>query len=306
MVVLAGGEGSRLQPLTRALYGRAVPKQFAVIAGERSLMQSTIERALELTTPDRISVVVTAHHESIAREQVADYPGVELVIQPHNLDTGPGLLLPLIRILSISPEAHVVFFPSDHYVPHATPLVEALRGAARDAITLVGVEPDGPEVEYGWIVPGERTTGASHRVERFHEKPAPQLAEHLYQRGGLWNTFILAGPVMRFWELARRHLPDHAAALETYAASIGGLAEALALLAAYRVMPKANFSRDLLAEAESLSVIAVRGTGWSDWGAPARVFASLAGTPDHDRLVERIREPATRPYGGADDARSFA
>jgi mannose-1-phosphate guanylyltransferase len=74
VIVLAGGEGQRLAPLTRALYGTALPKQFAVLAGERSLMQTTIERALILTVATRISVVVTAHHADIAREQLAPYP----------------------------------------------------------------------------------------------------------------------------------------------------------------------------------------------------------------------------------------
>ena len=80
VVVLAGGEGNRLASLTRALYGSDLPKQFAVLSGERSLLQTTIERAAGLTTLDRISVVVTSHHEPIAREQIAPYAGVELVV----------------------------------------------------------------------------------------------------------------------------------------------------------------------------------------------------------------------------------
>jgi len=295
VVVLAGGEGSRLQSLTRALYGRDLPKQFAVLAGEQSLLQATVERALRLTSSNRVSVIVTAHHEAIAREQLAPYPGIDLVVQPRNLDTGPGLLLPLVRILAAEPAARVVFLPSDHYVPNPLPLLDALRAVDPAAITLIGVEPTGPEVEYGWIVRGDRIgRGPAHQVARFHEKPEPALADELHELGGLWNTFILAGPAIAFWELARQHLPEHAAALEAYAVAIETLCEAAALEAAYRVMQKANFSRDLLAAAESLAVIAVRDTGWSDWGSPARVFASLVGTPAYARLVERIREPLQR------------
>src|SRR5678815_2668147 len=73
VVVLAGGEGNRLASLTRALYGRDLPKQFAVLSGERSLLQTTIERAALLTSHDRISVVVTSHHETIARSQPVSY-----------------------------------------------------------------------------------------------------------------------------------------------------------------------------------------------------------------------------------------
>lgn len=294
VVVLAGGEGARLASLTRALYGSDLPKQFAVISGERSLLQTTIERAMVLTTLDRISVVVTAHHERLARTQIAPYPGVELVVQPTNLDTAPGMLLPLVRILARTWNARVVFLPSDHYVPDPAPIARALadvdRGNAHRRLALVGVAPSGPEIEYGWIVRGARIAESqAFGVRRFHEKPSQPAADELWQSGGLWNTFISTGPVDVYWELARRHLPEHACALERYATAIGGLGEAGALDGAYRMMAAANFSRDVLAQAaDTLAVLPVAGTGWSDWGSPARVFASLAGTENHDRLISRI------------------
>jgi mannose-1-phosphate guanylyltransferase len=294
VIVLAGGEGSRLAPLTRALYGVDLPKQFAVLAGERSLLQQTIERALRLTSPSRVLVIVTGHREHIAREQLAFYPGVELVVQPRNIDTGPGLLLPLVRVLERAPDARVVFLPSDHYLADDRPLIEAIRASALLAgrVSLIGVAPTGPEVEYGWIVRGAQLAGSSaygaYAVERFVEKPAPALADQLWRDGGLWNTFISAGPVSAFWDLARRHLPHHAAAFERYAVAIGGLDEDDALIRTYQAMSSANFSRDLLAHARSLVVLAVAGTGWSDWGSPHRVLASLVGTASHAQLVARI------------------
>jgi mannose-1-phosphate guanylyltransferase len=293
VIVLAGGEGQRLAPLTRALYGTDRPKQFAVLAGERSLLQTTIERAATLTVVDRISVVVTAHHEELARTQLAPYPGVELVVQPKNLDTGPGLLLPLVRILARAGNARVVFLPSDHHVSDAEPITRALRratgGVLHDRIALLGVTPTAPEVEYGWIVRGARLaqTGG-FAVRRFHEKPTPVVAEELWRTGGLWNTFISTGPAHRFWTLAQRHLPRHTAALERYAAAINSLGETAALHTAYHEMTTANFSRDVLSRAKALAVLPVADSGWSDWGSPQRVFASLAGTDSHDRLVRRI------------------
>ena len=294
VVVLAGGDGNRLAPLTRALYGRDLPKQFAVLSGEKSLLQTTIERAARLTSLDRISVVVTAHHESTARAQLAPYPGVELVVQPKNLDTAAGILLPLARILVRGCSARVVFLPSDHYISDPEPIIEALGSTAarslRDRLSLIGVTPTGPEVEYGWIVCGNRIADSvAFDVDRFQEKPEQYVADALWRSGGLWNTFIQAGPVHLFWQLARRFLPIHAEMLERYAAAIGGLDETEALEATYEAMPAASFSRDVLARSEDLAVMQVEGTGWSDWGSPRRVFASLAGTPCHDQLVERIR-----------------
>lgn len=295
VVVLAGGEGTRLAPLTRALYGHDLPKQFAVLVGEKSLLQRTIDRALLVTTPDRVIVVVTAHRATVAREQLAGYPGVELLVQPRNLDTGPGLMFPLVRVLSRAPSARVVFLPSDHYLADDQPLIDAVRasqhGALSQRLSLIGVAPSGPEVEYGWIVRGHRIgRTAGFAVTRFAEKPASHLAEDLWREGGLWNTFISAGPAQVFWDLARRHLADHAERFTHYATAIGTAAEDAALLESYAAMPTANFSRDVLSHARELAVLPVAGTGWSDWGSPQRVFASLRGTLNHERLVARIRD----------------
>ena len=300
VIILAGGEGQRLAPLTRALYGKDLPKQFAVLSGERSLLQTTIERATALTTLDRISVVVTAHHESIARAQIAPYPGVELVIQPRNLDTGPGLLLPLVRVLVRADRARVVFLPSDHHVANPAPIVEAVRHAGEDGlndrISLLGVTPTGPEVEYGWIVRGPqvpRTSG--YTVRRFLEKPTHAVAEDLWRTGGLWNTFISCGPARLFWKLAQRHLPRHTRRLERYAAAVDGADEAEALDAAYDGMAPANFSRSVLSNAGELAVLPVADSGSPVGGAPQRVLACLAVTDGHARLVARIGSDIATP-----------
>ena len=280
IVVLAGGEGTRLSALTKALYGRELPKQFAVLAGERSLLQQTIDRAAHLAPLERILVVVSAHHTRLAREQLRDYPGVELVVQPHNLDTGPGLLLPLACIRARDPRARVAFLPSDHHVADPQPLLEALRAdrPTRDRVTLIGVLPDSAETDYGWILRGPPLAGRAFAVRRFEEKPTADLAELLRLNGALWNTFISTGPVSTYWSLAQEHLPTHASLL----------AES-SIEHAYATMPPANFSRDVLAKARGLVVVPVSDTGWCDWGSPRRVFESLQGTPHLEPLMRRMR-----------------
>jgi mannose-1-phosphate guanylyltransferase len=302
-VILAGGEGKRLAPLTRALYGCDLPKQFAVLAGERSLLQETVERAAVLGDLARTIVVVSRHHEAIARKQLAPYPAVRLLVQPFGLDTGPGLLFPLSYVRARSPSGRVVVLPADHHLTDVAPLGHALERAAatfdsHDRVTLVGVEADRPETDYGWIVPGQALGGrdrdAVWRVRRFVEKPGEDVARRLRQRGAVWNTFIATGPVAAFWELARPRLPRHVLGFEMWADSGDQAESATRLRSLYADLPPANWSVDVLSRtrAKDLALVSMSGSGWSDWGSPQRVFESMSGSHDLDRLLARVSSPA--------------
>ncbi len=302
-VVLAAGEGRRLSSLTAALYGSELPKQFAVIDGARSLLQATLDRIAPLIPPERTVVVVGQEHGTLARTQLRGYPGVDVVLQPKNLDTGPGILLPLARILATDPDARVAIFPSDHHVANPAPFLAATTAALSaaeampDLVALIGVVPDRPETEYGWILPGTQISElgdtALRDVLRFVEKPAPDVAQGLLARGGLWNTFVSVAKLSALWGLAAQHLPTHAALFDVYAGACRADNEASVLQAIYAEMQPANFSRSVLERAESLSVLPVEGCGWSDWGTPERVFQSLAGLGRLDSLRQRIalRDP---------------
>jgi mannose-1-phosphate guanylyltransferase len=293
-IVLAGGDGRRLSSLTRALYGAEVPKQFAVLEGSRSLLQSTMDRIAPLVPPERTVVVVSEPYESLARAQLAGAPGVDIAVQPRNLDTGPGILFPLARIRARSPDAQAVVFPADHHVKSPARLLDAIASAAAwrgpDArrLVLLGVVPAHAETEYGWIVPGRRLVPRVSAVARFVEKPTAPEAARLFARGAMWNTFISTAPVATYWELARLCLPEQLRLFEGYGPWVDRAGEREALALAYATMPAASFSRNALARATSLAVMRVAGLGWSDWGSPRRVFASLEGTSALDALVQRI------------------
>jgi len=294
VVVMADGEGGRVVPLTRALYGVDLPRQFAVIEGELSSLQTTVERAAAQTSLDRILVVVNAHHEPVARTQLAPYEGVELVVQPSKLDTAAGVLLPVVRILAREWNARVIFLPSDHYISNSKPIFNALRitneGILQDRVALVGVPPTESDPGHAWIIPGDAIgREGAFTVRRFLEQPSRELVDQPSNTGGLWNTFIQTGPARVFWGLFQRYLPTHAAALERYLVEIDGPEEHAALHHAYSSMTPASFIDDVLAHTTCSAVVPVADTGWSDWGSPQRVFASLLGTTSYDRLVERIR-----------------
>jgi mannose-1-phosphate guanylyltransferase len=294
-VVLAAGEGKRLRALTRLLHPEDRPKQFAEITQGRSLLQSTLDRVSTLYAPERTLVVVGADQVEIARRQLALYPGVELVIQPRNRGTALGILLPLARIRARAQGALVTIFPSDHHVPRAEPLLRAVATAAsaasRAGIVMIGTKAEGAETEYGWIVTGPRPPGAGpsiRSIRRFVEKPDRAQAERLLEEGALWNVFITTGRVEAIWEETRRHLPATVHMFDRYVGSVGQADEPMILDYVYSQAPDSNFSSDVLGKASGLWVVREEGSGWSDWGAPGRVFQSLRGTPDLEHLLRRI------------------
>jgi mannose-1-phosphate guanylyltransferase len=294
-IVLAAGEGRRLAPLMRALYGWELPKQFAVLHGGRSLLQTTLDRVAPLVPPERTVVVVGRAHEGLARLQLTEHRGVAIVAQPRNLDTGPGILLPLTHVLARDSGASVVVLPSDHYVADPRPLLSAVRTAVEsfakveDLLTMLGVFPDRAETDYGWIVAGPRVDGSAGEglrgVSRFVEKPSVIEAHNLLRSGALWNTFISISRASTFWDLARKHLPVQTRLFENYRFQIDRPGQERLLDALYTAMEPANFSRAVLERAQNLAVLPVAGTGWSDWGNPERVFRSLTA---HRRESGRV------------------
>lgn len=292
-IVLAAGDGTRLSSLTQALHGEAVPKQFAQIQGRQSLLQTTLDRVQGWSSPERTVVVVAREREAIARVQTRPFGPVDVVAQPRNLGTGPGVLLPLARVMARDPDALVVVVPSDHFVRDAAPFAESVSNAidvarATGKLVLIGAEPDRPEREYGWIVTRPCSETQTAAVARFEEKPPEAVAQELFVAGALWNTFVMVGSATCLWRLAARHLPVQAAMLEEYAATIDTPDEKHCLSHVYSRMPLADFSRDVLREANGLHAVTLEPCGWSDWGTPERVLDSLRGSRDYDHLVQRL------------------
>jgi mannose-1-phosphate guanylyltransferase len=296
-VVLAAGEGSRMASLTRALYGHERPKQFAALDSERTLIQLTMDRIAPLTPPTRTVVVVADAYEEMARTQLAEYSGVEIVTQPQNAGTGPGILLPLAHVLARDPEAQVAVFPSDHHIRRAGPFTEAVERAARvasaiDGVALLGAAADRPASDLGWIVRGPRVAaeiGRAWRVHRFVEKPPERVAELLLRTGGLWNTMVVAGAGQALWRLARRHIATQAEQFEQYRAQIGtpGVRQAREQL--YRRLAPADFSREVLQGAQGLAAVPLVDAGWYDCGTPERLLELLRASPEMEHLLHRLQ-----------------
>lgn len=312
-IVLAGGEGVRMQPAIRRWLGRTVPKQYCRFIGTRSMFQHTLDRMMRVTSPARTVVVVGRGHQEVWGQIGERHPGMVLV-QPRNVDTAPGIFLPLTYIRARDPEGTVVISPSDHFVfPEERFLREvlyAVRAAEEltDRVVLLAARPEGPEPEYGWIRPDHELACFGARpvraVKTFLEKPEPALAQLAYASGALWNTFLMAGKVDRFWNLGRRVLPNMMALFERLGEAIDTPKEAEVLRAIYERMPHLNFSRDLLAQVPGeTAVMEMEGLWWSDWGSPERIIETFTRLGNRDApVVEHLKVAAAdyRPAGMVD------
>jgi mannose-1-phosphate guanylyltransferase len=288
-LVLAGGAGSRLHGLTRNSHGVVVPKQFCSLQGGPSLLQEALQRAAAVAPMQRVCTVVAGQHRQWWSDMLGYLPDENIIVQPANRGTAHGILLPLVRIAERDPDAIVVMLPADHYLSDEDVLVQALRevallaGTNREAVYLLGMQPDEPDTELGYILPARRSPETPAAVLRFIEKPSSERARSLLQQGALWNAFIMAGTADALLKLFD-------ARFDSTVQAIRG-ADFAALDSLYGNLHEIDFSRDVLQGNESmLQVLAVPNCGWTDLGTPKRIGITL------ERILEAETTSPHRPY----------
>ena len=293
-VVLAGGEGSRLRDITTTASGVAVPKQFCSLRGGPSLLSEALQRGASVAHGGAVCTVVARQHARWWRRELEALPRENIVVQPRNRGTAIGILLPLISILDRDPNARVLVLPSDHYVGDEAVLRQALVRAVAavdergSRIVLLGMEPETPDSELGYIVP-ERAGANLSSVRQFVEKPPEPVAQSLIARGALWNVFVLAARADVL--AAFLSLSDPSLLSRVRAANRRG---SNAIDALYRELPSIDFSRHLARDnASLLSVLPVPSCGWTDLGTVERLQRTLAGSP----ALRTSAAPAARGEG---------
>jgi mannose-1-phosphate guanylyltransferase/mannose-6-phosphate isomerase len=203
-VILCGGSGTRLWPLSRAGF----PKQFLSLTGNESLFQQAAQRLLALGAEDiqiaKPIIVTGEDHRFLAAEQLREV-GIELgaaLLEPVVRNTAPALTLAALAAQADGQDPVLVVTPADQTVVNATAFTRAMQQAVREAsggsIVILGITPDRPETGYGYMQAQAQNDAGAMRVQRFVEKPNADTAQQYLNLGGYyWNAgmFVLKASV---------------------------------------------------------------------------------------------------------------
>ncbi|WML67291.1 MAG: mannose-1-phosphate guanylyltransferase / mannose-6-phosphate isomerase [Methanoregula sp. SKADARSKE-2] len=263
-IILAGGAGTRLWPLSREYY----PKQFIQLDG-RSLFQRSCERAAKLSGQDDIFIVTNEIHQYLARNQMEElgYTLAEdhLLAEPEGRNTLPAIAWAMQRVRTISPSATATVFPSDHLLGDIA--LDQIRGAeplADQYLVTFGVRPTSPHTGYGYIKRGTSLPPGS-LVEEFKEKPDEEAAREYLEKGYLWNSGIFLLSTGRFFEELKRYRPNLFAAFDGT-----GIPD-------YKSLESISIDYGLLEKSKRVAVVPLE-TAWSDLGT----FRALYDAENHD------------------------
>ncbi|MGD9209800.1 MAG: mannose-1-phosphate guanylyltransferase/mannose-6-phosphate isomerase [Desulfobacteraceae bacterium] len=191
-ILLAGGSGTRLWPVSREFY----PKQLVKFIGQDSLVQATIKRLIPVLNKENVRIVCgKEHYHEIARHMagVDIEPEDKIIAEPCGRNTAPAILLALLKILHTQPDAVVCIFPADHVIKENTLFNEKLEAAIalaeQDYIVTFGIKPNYPETGYGYIEGDEELSHGAFTLKRFVEKPNRETAQKYLEAGTFfWNA----------------------------------------------------------------------------------------------------------------------
>ena len=298
VVIMAGGSGMRFWPYSRD----AKPKQFLDVLGTgRTLLQMTFDRFRTLTTTDKIWVVSNDKYAELIHEQLPDLGRHQVLLEPEKRNTAPCIAYAAHKILTQNPNAVLIVSPSDHAIFKERDFEEvintAVRGATtKDKLIAIGIRPNRPETEYGYIqyLPDPRSP--MKKVKTFTEKPKADLASKFIESGDfLWNSGIFVwsvGAIINAFEKHEKEMADlFAGGLNEYFTD----GETKFIKKVYSQCRDISIDYAIMEKAENVFVVS-GDFGWSDLGS----WNALHEIKDKDKN-KNVTEEAVMIYDSKDN-----
>jgi len=299
VLVLSGGAGTRLWPLSR----RDRPKQFLELLGEGSLLQDTVDRVSEFVPSERIFVVAPPEHRALIHEQLPDLRADHLVVEPYPRGNAAAIALAMASLAAFDPDAVVAVLPSDHVVGNRAQfrkvLIAATAAAERGHLVTLGITPERADTGFGYIEAGEKLDLDSpievRTVKRFVEKPKKDAAERMVAAGGhYWNAGMFVWRVEEILRAYERHLPRTAKAIEALRDAIGSPRYESVLAEVWEETDRTTVDYGIAEKAENVAVVPAD-IGWQDVGSWARL-AEIVSKADNWASGDLVAEGAHGNY----------
>ncbi len=283
-VILCGGSGKRLWPLSRTLR----PKQLLALNGEQTLFQQTAVRLSQHIDPSCLYTVTHEDHKFEVKGQLAAlFPqGVEHVLaEPCSRNTLPAIAWATYQIYQQNPDALIGVFASDHAIDIEAAFLNAWetaeQAATKDSLVLFGIKPHEPATGYGYIKPSTdlafNTAMPIHQVAEFVEKPDLAHAEEFVSEGYLWNSGMFVFKAITFMQLLRQYQPAIHQQILTLAPEN--------LIEVYSQFPSLSMDHGLaepLAQAAAKVAVVPVDMAWSDLGSWDSIYARHAKDSDNN------------------------
>ncbi len=274
-VVLCGGKGSRLWPLSTA----EKPKVFHCLTGEYSLFQETLLRCRSPVFASRPIIVGSAKHHILIAEQLAETAvTADILLEPCGRDSLPAVLAGALYAYQRQADAVILILASDHFIPDVDAFTQGVEQAQvtlerRDGVVF-GVEPDQPSEAFGYIKPGKKLqAGEGFELLQFEEKPKRAKAQDLIAQGWLWNSGNFLCTTKRLLSLASQFEPDALLSVERALQSHQNWDGAKILGAAdFSALKPQSFDRSILEQLQMGTVLPVR-YKWRDLGSWDAIIA---------------------------------